>query len=91
MTPNAKIDDGFLDFVFAPSLRRLRLFQLLPKTQDGTHIHTPEVQEHRTQKLSITTKPPTPIQADGELIATASTEILYEIVPGALQVFSPNA
>jgi diacylglycerol kinase (ATP) len=91
MTPNASIDDGLLDFVFAPSLGRLRMFQLLPKTQDGTHIHTPEVQEHRTKNLSIRTKTPTPIQADGELITTATTEILYEIVPGALEVFSPVA
>lgn len=88
MTPNASIDDGYLDFVFAPSLRRLRLFQLLPKTQNGTHVHAQEVQEHRTQKLTITTRTPTPIQADGELIATSANQIQYEIVPGALQVFS---
>lgn len=90
MTPNAAVDDGFLDFVFAPSLSRLRLFQLLPKTQDGTHVHEPEVQEHRTKQLSVRTKTPTAIQADGELIATEETEIRYEIVPNALRVFSPN-
>lgn len=51
----------------APELEAcLRLFQLLPKTQDGTHIHASEVQEHRTQKLTITTQTPPPIQADGE-------------------------
>ena len=90
MTPHASIDDGYLDFVFAPNLGRLRLFQLLPKTQNGTHIHAPEVQEQRTKKLTILTKAPTPIQADGELITTAASEIEYEIVPGALQVFAPE-
>ncbi len=91
MTPNASIDDGYLDFVFTPSLKRLRLFQLLPKTLQGTHIHAPEVQEHRTKTLAIRTKTPTPIQADGELITTAVNEISYEIVPGALQIYCPSS
>lgn len=90
MTPNASLCDGFLDFVYAPALGRLRLFQLLPKTQTGEHIKEPEVQEHRTRKLTIRTKTPTPIQADGEVFEMGTTEIVYEVVPGALQVFVPK-
>jgi YegS/Rv2252/BmrU family lipid kinase len=90
MTPNAILDDGKLDFVFAPALGRLRLFQMLPKTQTGVHVHEPEVQEHRTTRLTIRTKSPTPIQADGELIATEETEIVYQVVPGALSLYSPE-
>jgi diacylglycerol kinase (ATP) len=90
MTPNASVDDGFLDFVFAPALGRLRLFQLLPKAQTGDHINEPEVREHRTKRLTIRTHTPTAIQADGEVIANEVTEITYEIVPNALRVFSPG-
>ena len=90
MTPNAVIDDGLLDFVFAPALGRLRMFQLLPKTQSGAHVNEPEVKEHRTQRLEIHTKTSTPIQADGELIATGATEIVYSVVPKALRVFVPS-
>jgi diacylglycerol kinase (ATP) len=89
MTPQAVLDDGLLDFIFAPSLGKLRLFQLLPKAQTGEHIKEPEIQMHRTRRLSIKIEPQTPIQADGELISTNATEILYEVLPGALQVFSP--
>lgn len=89
MTPNASIDDGFLDFVYAPALSRLRLLQLLPKTQTGAHVLEPEIHEHRTTKLVIQTQNPTPIQADGELITIESKETTYEIVPGALKVYSP--
>lgn len=89
MTPKAIIDDGLLDFVFAPALGRLRMFQLLPKTQSGTHVDEPEVREERTHRLKIHTKTPTPIQADGELISTGETEILYSVVPNALRVFAP--
>ncbi len=90
MTPSAKIDDGFLDFIYAPALSRIRLFQLLPKTQTGAHINEPEVKEHRTRRLTIRTNTPTPIQADGEVISTNATEITYEILPRALCVFSPT-
>jgi len=89
MTPKAIIDDGHLDFVLAPALGRLRMFQLLPKTQNGTHVDEPEVREERTQQLKIHTKTPTPVQADGELISTGATEILYSVVPNALRVFVP--
>jgi len=89
MTPEAVLDDGLLDFIFAPSLGRLRLFQLLPKAQTGEHIKEPEIQMHRAKRLSIKIEPQTPIQADGELISTTATEILYEVLPGVLQVFSP--
>jgi len=89
MTPNAVIDDGLLDFVYAPALGRLRMFQLLPKTQSGDHVNETEVKEYRTQYLKINMKTPTPIQADGELISTGSTEILYSVVPNALRVFVP--
>ncbi len=89
MTPNASLFDGKLDFVFAPALGRLRLFQLLPKTQTGEHIHEPEIHEHRTTKLTIRTQTPTPIQADGEVFETAATEITYQIIPEALKVILP--
>ena len=90
MTPNASLDDGLLDFVFAPALGRLRLFQLLLKTHTGSHIREPEVQVQRTKRLLIRVTPASLIQADGELIETQATEIAYEIVPGALAVFSPQ-
>ena len=90
MTPTAKIDDGFLDFVYAPALSRIRLFQLLPKTYTGKHVDAPEIKEHRTRRLTIRTKNPTPIQADGELITIEASEITYEILPSALCVFAPK-
>ncbi|MCB2178685.1 diacylglycerol kinase family lipid kinase [bacterium] len=90
MTPHASVSDGFLDFVFAPALRRRRLVKLLPTTQTGVHVDEPEVQEHRTRKLTIRTKKPTPIQADGEVFDTAATEITYEVIPGAMRVIVPR-
>lgn len=90
MTPNASLRDGLLDFVFAPKLNRRRLLTLLPKAQTGDHIHDPAITEERTRKLTIRTKTPTPIQADGEVFELGATEIVYEIVPNALRVIVPR-
>ena len=90
MTPNASLSDGFLDFVFAPKLNRRRLLGLLPKAQTGDHIHDPAITEGRTRKLTIRTSSPTPIQADGEVFEPGATEIVYEILPGALEVIVPG-
>lgn len=91
MTPNAIPDDGLLDFIHAPLLGRIRLFQLLPKAQTGDHVHEPEIQEHRTTRLSIRINPPSPIQADGEVFVKDATEITYEVLPASLQVFVPES
>lgn len=90
MTPNAVPNDGRLDFVYAPAMSRGRLFRMLPKTQTGTHVSEPDINEHQTTRLKISVNPPTPIQADGELIAEAENDITYEIIPGALRVFVPH-
>ncbi|MFQ6100096.1 MAG: diacylglycerol/lipid kinase family protein [Anaerolineae bacterium] len=89
MTPRAEPDDGYLDFVFAGKLGRLKLLRLLPTTFDGSHVERPEVTYARTTRLTIECDPPTPIQADGELFELSATRVEYTILPGRLQVIVP--
>jgi YegS/Rv2252/BmrU family lipid kinase len=89
MTPRAEPDDGYLDFVFAGQVGRLRLLRLLPTTFDGSHVDEPEIMYERTTRLTIECSPPTPIQADGELFDLAATKIEYSILSGQLQVIVP--
>ncbi|HIQ00570.1 MAG TPA: diacylglycerol kinase family lipid kinase [Anaerolineales bacterium] len=89
MTPRAEPDDGFLDFVFAGGMGRLKLLRLLPTTFDGSHVEHPEVHYERTTRLEIRCDPPTPIQADGELFDRAATHITYEVLPTRLRVLVP--
>lgn len=86
LTPYAALDDGLLDFVYATKMTRWQLLRLLPKTFKGTHIHHPQVVYRQTNSLSIITSPPTPIQADGEIIDQNATEINYCVLPGKLRV-----
>jgi diacylglycerol kinase (ATP) len=86
LTPGAVPDDGRLDFVFAGGLSKRQLLGLLPQTFSGNHIHHPQVVYRQTTALSITAMPPSPIQADGEIIDHGATSINYEIIPGKLRV-----
>jgi diacylglycerol kinase (ATP) len=86
MTPEAVLDDGLLDFVYAGHLSRWQLLRLLPKTFKGEHIHHPLVFNLRTTALSITTTPPTPIQADGEVFDKNASQINYRLFPQKLRV-----
>jgi len=91
MTPRAEMDDGYLDFIFAGELSRLKLLRLLPTTFDGSHVERPEVTYLRTTRLTIECDPPTPIQADGELFELSATHVEYTILPGRLEVIVPAA
>lgn len=86
MTPKAIIDDGLLDFVFAPVMPRLKLLRLLPSTFDGSHIKDPAVSYRSSSSLKIHCRPGTPIQADGEVIEHDTSEIRYDILSGKLTV-----
>lgn len=86
MTPHAVLDDGLLDVVYALGLTRWQLLTLLPKTLKGDHIRHPLVRCLQTKSISITASPPTPIQADGEVIAKTATEINYSIIANKLRV-----
>ena len=89
MTPNAKLDDGKLDFIYAPDLSRIQMFRLLPQTLKGTHIHEPAIHEHRTTRLNIRTRPSTAIQTDGEISTAETTDINFKVLAGALKIIAP--
>lgn len=86
MTPNAKPDDGQLDFVFATAMSRLRLLRTLPLTFSGRHTERPEVMYERATRLSVTCTPPSPVHADGEIFDRSASHFTYEILPAHLSV-----
>lgn len=89
MTPRAVPDDGYLDFICASGLSRMKLLRLLPTTFDGSHIERPEVTYARATWLTVECDPPTPIQADGELFELSATYAHYRVLPGKLRVIVP--
>jgi diacylglycerol kinase (ATP) len=86
MTPQARLDDGLLDFVYAYGLSSWQILKLFPKTLTGKHIDHPLVKYQRTKFLSISIDPTSPLQADGEIISDNATDVNYQVIPNRLRV-----
>jgi diacylglycerol kinase (ATP) len=89
VAPDAKVDDGWLDYAAITKVSRPMMFRLLPEVMKGTHGRFPQVRINKFKKLKITSDRPLVIHTDGEIFAGFGTdvrELSVEILPGALEV-----
>lgn len=84
--PNAKPDDGFLDYTVVEKVPRRTVVALLPKLFKGTHVEHPKVSTFKTKKLFIKTHPNVLLEIDGEDAGRAPFS--FEIVPKALKIIT---
>lgn len=82
MAPDAQMNDGLFDFVFAPEVPKWTVLAVLVRLLRQTHIHHPKITYARTTYLTITSQPGTPIHADGEILDESATAVAYEMLPG---------
>ncbi len=88
-TPDAKVDDGVLDFVFIDKITRPQMLRIIPEVMNGTHGRFPHVTLDRTTRISIDSDIALPIHLDGEVFAHYAANVRHvevEIVPGAIQL-----
>jgi len=85
IAPMAKNYDGFLDLVFVQPVGRLRIFTLLPRLINGSHISAPEVSCARVNKVRLIADGPLPSHLDGE-IQPLQTEFEIEILKRSLAI-----
>jgi diacylglycerol kinase (ATP) len=90
MAPGAEMNDGRLDFVFAPEIPKRQVLAILPRLFRGTHIDHPAVTFGRTTRLTLDSQPGTPIHADGELIAESATILAYQVLPQKITLLCPR-
>jgi diacylglycerol kinase (ATP) len=89
VTPDAKIDDGILDYAMITDVSRLKMFRIVPEVMKGTHGRFKEVTIDRCKKFTLTADRPLFIHADGEIFSGPGTDIRqvsFEILPNALKV-----
>lgn len=84
--PQACIDDGLLDLCRADRLSIRRQLRILPRLFDGSHAACSGVHVGRCTSLKITSDPPSPIHADGEILTEAAVEIKIGILAAGLRV-----
>jgi len=89
IAPDAKIDDGLLDYVMITNVSRLKMFRIVPEVMKGTHGRFKEVTMNKCKKFTLTADRPLYIHADGEIFSGPGTDIRqvsFEILPNALKV-----
>lgn len=89
VAPDAKIDDGALDYAMITNVSRLKMFRIVPEVMKGTHGRFKEVTIDRCKKFTLTADRPLYIHADGEIFSGPGTDIRqvsFEILPNALRV-----
>jgi YegS/Rv2252/BmrU family lipid kinase len=89
VAPEARPDDGVLDFAMITRVSRLMMFRLIPEVMNGTHGRFRQVRLGRCRRLELTADRPVRIHTDGEIFAgftSSVTQLSIEILPAALQV-----
>ncbi len=86
LTPDAKMDDHFLDVAIAKDISRLAVLALLPRAMFGKHTGHHAVTMLRVRGLTIAIPEGAPVQMDGEIMAEKATEVQIGVLPQRLQV-----
>lgn len=88
IAPEAKLDDGLLDFLLLGKISKLKILRLFPTIYTGKHIHYPEISIRKARKITIKTRQPLILSPDGEFNGTTPVEI--ECLPQDLEFLWPT-
>jgi YegS/Rv2252/BmrU family lipid kinase len=89
IAPDAKVDDGLLDYMIVRKISRAMMFRLLPEIMQGTHAKFPPIKMGTCRRLSLTSEKPLYIHIDGEIFTDFGSNlksVTFEILPDALRV-----
>jgi diacylglycerol kinase (ATP) len=87
--PQARPDDGRLNYAWVGKISRLRMLRLLPEVMRGTHGRFAEVRMGAFERLQLSADRPLRIQTDGEVFAGLDSqvrELTVEVLPGEIEM-----
>lgn len=84
-TPQARVDDGWLNLLIAGQLNRLQVLGLLPLLLAGRHLGHAAIHTQPVRQLQIRCARPMPLATDGEYLGLSS-DVAVRVKPAALQV-----
>ncbi len=88
VTPDARLDDGLLNYVTIRKISRLTMLRLVPQVMKGTHGSFPQVRFGVCRRMRITSQQPLYVHCDGEIFAGFEHDLRrleIGILPGALK------
>ena len=87
VTPEARLDDGLLNYVTIKKISRLMMLRLVPEVMGGTHGRFKDVRMGTCRRMTVTSGQPLYIHCDGEIYAGFGTDvrkIRIEIIPHSI-------
>jgi YegS/Rv2252/BmrU family lipid kinase len=87
VTGRARLDDGLIDVCLLPYENKLFSVQQAMMMLIGQHVERGTAHYWKVRSVRIESKPPVPIQLDGDEWAYTPVEI--SVLPGALRVLAP--
>ncbi len=88
ITPEAKLDDGILNYVTIQKISRLMMLRLVPEVMRGTHGRFKVVRMGTCRRMTVTSKQPVYIHCDGEIYAGFGTDVRklnLQVLPNSIQ------
>lgn len=87
IAPDADLDDGYLDVVFANNINKFQVLTLIPSILKANHIRRKPVETRKIKNYSLRPKKGCMLSLDGELRAIkADTRIDFSIVEKGLNI-----
>lgn len=89
VAPEARNDDGILNYMMISKTSRPMMFRLIPEVMNGTHGRFDLVKMGTFQKFSLNSERPVYIHTDGEIYTSFGSnlhKVDFEILPAALKV-----
>jgi YegS/Rv2252/BmrU family lipid kinase len=87
ITPDAKLDDGILNYVTIKKISRLMMLRLVPEVMRGTHGRFKQVRMGTCRRMTVTSQQPLYIHCDGEIYAGFGTDVrslAIQIIPNSI-------
>ncbi len=89
VTPDARLDDGVLNYCTIRRISRLTMLRLVPQVMKGTQARFAQVRMGTCRRMQVTSRQPLYVHCDGEIFAGFDSRNLslgIEILPAALSV-----
>jgi len=89
IAPEAKIDDGMLNYAMITNVSRPMMLRIVPEVMKGTHGRFRQVRMGTCKKFTLSANRSLYIHADGEIYSGPGTDlrkVSFEVLPNALKV-----
>lgn len=90
LTPDALIDDGFLDVCFIDSLSRIQILKKIPFVLSNKIKSLSEAKLYKFKELFSEFSEKVKIHADGEIISVDAVNVKIKVLPGIINMIYEN-